>query len=157
MIEPETVSAVPLAAPFRFPRVDRFEEWLHAPAQLESMHPRFDVRRAVPAEFDSIYDLVNDAFGFKRSRARYDWIYRRNPYGTARCWVSIRPRQRAARGQHGFLAMADGAVDAQGVSVEEKLPVGTIERRCDHCGAVGVFDLSQLRPTSVKLLVPRLP
>jgi len=51
------------------------------------MHPRFDIRRAVPAEFDGIYDLVNDAFGFKRSRARYDWIYRRNPYGTARCWV----------------------------------------------------------------------
>ncbi len=87
MIEPETGSAVPLAATFRFPRVDRFEEWLHAPAQLESTHPRFDVRRAVPAEFDSIYDLVNDAFGFKRSRARYDWMYRRNPHGTARCWV----------------------------------------------------------------------
>ena len=87
MIEPETGSAVPPAAPFRFPHVDRFEEWLRAPAQLESMHPRFDIRRAVPTEFDGIYDLVNDAFGFKRSRARYDWIYRRNPYGTARCWV----------------------------------------------------------------------
>jgi hypothetical protein len=87
VIEPETGSAVPLAAPFRFPRVDRFEEWLHAPAQLESMHPRFDIRRALPAEFDGIYDLVDDAFGFKQSRARYDWMYRRNPYGTARCWV----------------------------------------------------------------------
>ena len=40
MIEPETGSAVPPAAPFRSPRVDRFEDWLHAPAQLESMHPR---------------------------------------------------------------------------------------------------------------------
>jgi hypothetical protein len=47
--------------------------------------------------------------------------------------------------------------DAQGAKVEEKLPVGTVERRCDHCGAVGLFDLSQLRPTSVKLLVPKLP
>ncbi len=51
------------------------------------MHPRFDIRRAVPAEFDSNYDLVDDAFGRKRPRSRYDWIYRRNPGGTARCWV----------------------------------------------------------------------
>ncbi len=75
------------AAPFRFPRVDRFEEWLHAPAHLESTHPRFDIRRAVPAEFEGIYELVNDVFGFQRSRAHYDWIYRGNPDGTARCWV----------------------------------------------------------------------
>jgi hypothetical protein len=53
------------------------------------MHPRFDIRRAVAAEFDAIYDLVNHTFGFNRSRPRYDWIYRRNPYGTARCWVVI--------------------------------------------------------------------
>ncbi len=51
------------------------------------MHPRFDIRRALPAEFDGIYDLVNDGYGRKRSRSRFDWIYRRNPYGTARCWV----------------------------------------------------------------------
>jgi hypothetical protein len=88
-----TESAVALSGagdgPFRVPRVDRFEEWLHAPAPLESMHPRFDIRRAVPAEFDGIYDLVNEAFGFERSRLRHDWIYRHNPYGTARCWVVI--------------------------------------------------------------------
>jgi hypothetical protein len=47
--------------------------------------------------------------------------------------------------------------DASGAKTEEELPEGTIERRCDHCGAVGVFDLRQLRPTSVKLLVPRPP
>ncbi len=76
-----------MAAPFPFPRVDRFEEWLHAPAHLESRHPRFDIRRAMPAEFDAIYALVNDVFGFQRSRAHYDWIYRSNPYGIARCWV----------------------------------------------------------------------
>lgn len=87
MIERETESGVPPATPFRRPPVDRFEEWLHAPAPLESKHPRFDIRRAAPAEFDRIYDLVNDTFGFNRSRSRYDWIYRRNPYGTARCWV----------------------------------------------------------------------
>jgi hypothetical protein len=87
VIDPATESAVPPAAPFPFPRVDRFEEWLRAPAPLESTHPRFDIRRAVPAEFDAIYDLVDDAFGIKRPRAQYDWLYRRNPYGTARCWI----------------------------------------------------------------------
>ena len=39
---------------------------------------------------------------------------------------------------------------------EEKLPEGTTELRCDHCGAVGVFDMRQLRPTSVRLLIPKL-
>jgi len=47
MIEPGTESAVRLAAPFRIPQVDRFEEWLHAGVPLESMDPRFDIRRAV--------------------------------------------------------------------------------------------------------------
>ncbi len=65
-------------------RVDRFEEWLHAPVPLESTDPRFDIRRAVPAEFDAIYDLVDESFGFQRPRAVYDWLYRHNPYGTAR-------------------------------------------------------------------------
>jgi hypothetical protein len=75
--------------PFALPPASRFEEWLHAPAALESAHPRFDVRRAVPAEFDGIYDLVDETFGVKRSRPLYDWMYRRNPYGLARCWVAI--------------------------------------------------------------------
>jgi hypothetical protein len=43
------------------------------------------------------------------------------------------------------------------VNVEEKLPAGTASRRCDHCGAIGDFDLRQLRPTSVKFLIPRAP
>lgn len=120
MIESDTQSAVPLIpardGPCAFPRVDRFEEWLHAPAPLESMHPRFDIRRAVPAEFDGIYDLVNDTFGVKRSRLRYDWIYRRNPYGTARCWVVI---DRANRRLVGSIAswpwpMARGAQCVEG-------------------------------------------
>ena len=41
----------------------------------------------MPAEFEAIYDLVNDTFNIQRSRAEYDWLYRRNPYGIARCWV----------------------------------------------------------------------
>ena len=48
-------------------------------------------------------------------------------------------------------------VDARGVKAEEELPDGTVERRCDHCGTLGIFDLRQLRPTSVKLLIPKLP
>ncbi|HVN86091.1 MAG TPA: GNAT family N-acetyltransferase [Candidatus Binatia bacterium] len=75
--------------PFSTGRPDRFEEWLRAPAPLESTHPRFDVRRAIPSEFDAIYDLVDDSFGVRRSRALYDWLYRHNPYGPARCWVVI--------------------------------------------------------------------
>jgi hypothetical protein len=48
-------------------------------------------------------------------------------------------------------------LDARGVCAEEKLPEGTTRRRCDHCGAVGDFDLRLLRPTSVKFLIPKLP
>jgi hypothetical protein len=78
-----------LDAPFSSSPVDRFDEWLRAAAPLESTHRLFEIRRAMPAEFDRIYDLVDDTFGFKRSRARHDWLYRRNPYGTARCWVTF--------------------------------------------------------------------
>lgn len=48
-------------------------------------------------------------------------------------------------------------LDARGAEIEEKLPDGTTRRRCVHCGTVGDFDLCQIRPASVKLLVPRLP
>ena len=71
----------------RFSPTDRFEEWLRAPVQLESTHPRFDIRRAVPAEFDAIYRVVNEVFGVTRSRREFEWIYRDNPYGMARCWL----------------------------------------------------------------------
>jgi hypothetical protein len=70
-----------------FKRIDRFEEWLHAPAPLESTHPRFDVRRVLPEEFEAVYRLVNETFGVTRSHLQLDWIYRRNPYGMARCWA----------------------------------------------------------------------
>jgi hypothetical protein len=69
------------------PPIDRFDEWLHAPASLESSDPRFEVRLAQPSEFDAIYDLIDEGFGFHRSRAFNEWLYRRNPYGLARCWV----------------------------------------------------------------------
>ena len=48
-------------------------------------------------------------------------------------------------------------LDSRGAKVEERLPEGTAKLCCDHCGTFGVFDLRQLRPASVKLLLPRLP
>jgi hypothetical protein len=48
-------------------------------------------------------------------------------------------------------------LDGNGDEVEERLSKGTSELRCDHCGTVAVFDLLLLRPTSVRLLIPRLP
>ena len=47
----------------------------------------FLVARARPEEFERVYDCVDAAFGKKRPRAVYDWLYRKNPNGLARCWV----------------------------------------------------------------------
>lgn len=68
---------------------DRFDEWLRLPLAQESEDPRFDVRRACPEDFERIYDTVDAAFGKKRPRALYDWLYRRNPQGLARCWIVV--------------------------------------------------------------------
>jgi GNAT superfamily N-acetyltransferase len=68
---------------------DRFDEWFHAPLPYESSDPRFEVRRAGPSEYPAIYDLVDAGFGFERPREVYDWLYRRNPRGPARCWVVV--------------------------------------------------------------------
>ncbi|HVN88066.1 MAG TPA: GNAT family N-acetyltransferase [Candidatus Binatia bacterium] len=68
---------------------DRFDDWLRVPVPLESTHPRFDIRRARPEEFEAIYDLVDESFGRRRPRALYEWFYRRNPFGLARCWIVI--------------------------------------------------------------------
>lgn len=68
---------------------DRFDEWRRLPVPQGSADPRFEVRRACPSEFERIYDLVDETFDFKRPRALYDWLYRRNPSGTAQCWIVI--------------------------------------------------------------------
>ena len=65
----------------------RFEEWFQTPLREESSDPRFEVRRAHPSEFERLYDLVDEAFGVKRPRAVFDWLYRGNPAGVAHCWV----------------------------------------------------------------------
>ncbi len=63
------------------------EEWLETPLREESSDPRFEARRAHPSEFERLYDLVDKAFGVKRPRAVFDWLYRTNPAGVARCWI----------------------------------------------------------------------
>ncbi len=71
------------------PKHDEFEEWLRVPLPELPIDSRYEVRRARPADFDAIYALVDDVFGVARSRAAYDWIYRENPSGIARCWIVI--------------------------------------------------------------------
>lgn len=76
-------------APDSYPPIDTFEDWLNVPLEVTSPDPRFEVRRARPADFERIYDLVDEVFGVKRPRAEYAWLYLRNPTGTARCWSTI--------------------------------------------------------------------
>lgn len=76
------------------PRRDDFDEWFRTPVASTSPDPRIEVRRAEPSEFDRVYDLVDEAFGFKRPRALNEWVYRHNPHGLARCWVTV---ERATR------------------------------------------------------------
>jgi hypothetical protein len=68
---------------------DTLEEWLATPVPTECADPRFEVRAAELADFDRVYDAVDDAFAVKRPRAVYDWLYRKNPLGPARCWLLV--------------------------------------------------------------------
>jgi len=68
---------------------DPFEAWLRPPVEVPGSDPRFEVRRALPQEFARIYDLVDEAFGRRRPRPLYDWLYRANPMGLARCWIVV--------------------------------------------------------------------
>lgn len=68
---------------------DAFDAWYRAIVDVEPIDPRFHVYRALPDEYERIYDLVDAAFGKKRPRALYDWMYRDNPQGQARCWVVV--------------------------------------------------------------------
>ncbi len=77
--------AVELFAPAK----DRFDEWMRAEVPGRSADPRYEVRRATPADFEAVYDLVDQAFGVVRPRAQYDWLYRDNPWGLARAWIVV--------------------------------------------------------------------
>lgn len=66
---------------------DIFDEWLAAPLGRECEDPRFVVERARPEQFEAVYDCVDLAFGRKRDRALYRWLYEQNPYGLARIWI----------------------------------------------------------------------
>jgi hypothetical protein len=69
---------------------DDFDAWLRAPVPRPAQeHPRLRARRAQPSEFERIYDLVDEAFGVRRPRALYDWLYRENPGGPARSWILV--------------------------------------------------------------------
>jgi hypothetical protein len=68
---------------------DRFEDWLATPIPSECADPRFEVRRAELADFERMYDAVDDAFAVKRPRKVYDWLYRESPLGPARCWLLV--------------------------------------------------------------------
>jgi len=67
--------------------VEQFEEWFQAPFPGKSSDSRFEVRPARPTEFERLYDLVDEVFGVERPRAVFDWLYRDNPTGVARCWI----------------------------------------------------------------------
>jgi hypothetical protein len=69
--------------------LEDFGAWYRTPDRVAQPDPRYVERRAHPSEFDAIYDLVDDAFGAKRPRRLYDWLYRDNPRGPARCWVVV--------------------------------------------------------------------
>ncbi len=66
---------------------DLFDEWFSLPVSRSSSDPRFRVYRASPEDYERIYDCVDEAFGRKRPRVAYDWLYRANPYGRARAWI----------------------------------------------------------------------
>lgn len=76
-------------------RRDDLEAWLRTP-HAPSRDPRYEIRRLRPPEYERVFDLVDAAWGRKRPRALYDWMYRRNPLGPARCWLMEEKRDGAA-------------------------------------------------------------
>jgi hypothetical protein len=68
---------------------DPFDEWLRIPTPDGPKDSPFIVRRALPEEYEQIFDTIDAAFGPKRPREVFDWLYRRNPHGTARCWILV--------------------------------------------------------------------
>lgn len=90
MTTSEPVAALPVEAAEKVdlatPRWD-LEAWRRAPLVRPGADPRFEIRRLGAESFEAVYDLVEAAFGKRRPRALFDWLYRRNPLGPARCWA----------------------------------------------------------------------
>jgi hypothetical protein len=122
---------------------DRFDEWLRAPLAYESSDPRFEVLRIDPSDYPAVYDLVDASFGVKRPRAVFDWLYRRNPRGLARCWVVVEK----ASGQ--FVChkadwpwpIARGAQALEGVQCGDAVTLPRLERQ----GVSEVLELARLQ------------
>lgn len=68
---------------------DLFEYWHQAPMGDSAGVPGYHVHRATPDDFEAIRDLLDDAFGVRRPRTLYEWLYRKNPRGPARCFNLI--------------------------------------------------------------------
>ncbi len=68
---------------------DPYDEFMRLPVGLKSSDPRFDVRRAEEHELEQVFDCVDAAFGRRRPREAFDWLYRRNPYGRAQVWIVV--------------------------------------------------------------------
>lgn len=82
---------------------DVHQDWLHSPLLRKAGDDRFAARRAEHSEHEEFFDLIDLAFGEKRPRAEYDWMYRRNPAGHARTWlISDRATGRLVSGESSF-------------------------------------------------------
>src|SRR5262245_31322841 len=65
--------------------VERFEDWRCVPITYQARDPRIALRAVDERRFEEAFDIIDAAFGVVRPRQAYDWLYRRNPYGLARC------------------------------------------------------------------------
>lgn len=114
--------------------IDDFEAWYRTPDRAAQPDPRYRERRAHPCEFEAIYDLVDDAFGSRRPRALYDWLYRDNPRGPARCWVIVEQRDgRLLSSSANFpWPLADGDEGIDGCVVGDLVTARDWQRRRIH-------------------------
>ncbi len=64
-----------------------FQRWRAWAPSYECPDPRFTAHLAEPSDFDAVYDVVDEAFGWQRPRVHCEWLYRGNPRGVARCIV----------------------------------------------------------------------
>lgn len=71
---------------------DALRDWLGEPIDTRCADPRFTISRATPEQYEEIYALLVRDARAPRSRAGFDWLYRQNPLGEARCWLTREDR-----------------------------------------------------------------